>query len=415
MRHAFSTTSRSGQSKSGRLSRPVLAAGVTLLMAASNPSAAVAAPVGKAAVPVLSGLCADGYLDSGSVAAARAPGGRIHGFASFRDSRDCGDRIYYFEGYGSTWRHEPTALTGKVVSAAADSTGVHLLAVTPGTGGAPGTAELGISFRNRAGQMSGLPYPLARVSAEQPFDGQGDIVAKDGRWFAVWSQYTGTPGDFHLYQATTMFGGDGEPGRFAAGWPPIMPTGTNPVLALRPEAEPGAGEQPQLYWQEGRPGGPRQIRHAPGAYGAWGAVTTVAPDVTVSPDFPGLDAAATAPAGFVTWTERTAAGDRVVVADDVTGSWRRSHPPAEDDLGSWDAAIAATGRTVHAAYGTGDGSPDGAFLGVKERHGPWSAGDITDGVPRSVDTFGVAGLIYDRAGRSTALVFSGHRLYAVSR
>jgi hypothetical protein len=384
---------------------PLLALGVALMV----PSPAFAASPASAAVPVLSGLCADGYLDNDGVAAARAPGGRIHGFVSFRDSRECGDRIYHFEGHGGTWRHEPTALTGRVISAAADNTGTYLLAVDSATG------ELGISFRNPAGQTSALPYPLARVSAGQPLDGKGDIVAEDGRWFAVWSHATGVPGEFHLYQATTMFGGDGEPGRFAAGWPPIMPTGTNPVLTLAPETEPGAGDQPQLYWQDGRPGEPRQIRHTPGAYGGWGAVTTVASNVTVSPGFPDLDAAATAKAGFVTWTERTDTGDRAVVADDVTGAWRASTPPAEDGLGSWGASVAANGRTVHAAYGTGDGAPDGAFLGMKDRHGPWAARDITAGIPRSVDTFGVADLIYDRAGRSTALVFSGHRLYAVAR
>jgi len=395
------------------MTRLAWAAAAVLLVAA--PSAASAAPATTAAVPVLSRLCTDGYLDGAGIAAARAPGGKIRGFVTFRNSQECGERIFFFEGSGTAWRSEPTSLSGKVVSAAADSAGTYLLAITDGTGDDAGVAQLGVSVRNLAGQMTSLPYALGEVTGSQPLDGRGDIVAKDGRWFAVWSHYTGTPGEFELHQATTMFGGDGEPGRFAAGWPPVMPTGTSPVLALQPEAEAGAGEQPQLFWQEGRPGGARRIQHAAGAYGAWGAVTTVASNVTVSPDFPAMDAAATVNTRFVSWTERTDAGDRVVVADDVAGPWSSSRPPAEDELGTWDAGIAASGRTVYAAYGTGDGSPEGAFMGRRDRHRPWSASDVTIGIPRSIDTFGVADLIYDGAGRSTALVFSGHRLYAVKR
>lgn len=387
-----------------------LLTGAAALLALATPSAASAAPV-TAPTTVLSTICTDGYIDSRNIAVARGVGGKVQGFVNFKYSGECGDRIFYFEGSGRSWRVEPTALVGKVVSVAADSSGTHLMFIAPGEGDRPGTSELGVVTRTANGSLGDQPIALGTVNDGAPQDGRGSIVAKNGQWFAVWPQYTGTPGQYTLFQAATMFGGGAEPGAFAVGWPnPGVTMGTHPVLTM----DPSSG-QPQLFWQRGNPGTPQEILHASGAYGAWGEVTTVASGVTISPDFGALDASATASGKFLSWTQRTGAGDRVVVANDLSGAWSTSTPPAEDDFGSWDADIAASGTTVFAAYGSGDGSPDGAFMGSKARNRDWSAGDATEGIPRSIDTFGVAGLIYNGGGKSTALIFSGHRLYAVTR
>lgn len=393
--------------------RAMLSAAV-MLLALGTPSAASARPASTAPVAVLSTLCTDGYIDNDNIAAGRGPGGKIHGFVKFKYSERCGDQIFYFEGSGRSWRAEPTTLTGKVVDVAVDTAGAFLMYITREADNPPGTSQLKLVLRHTDGQFE-VPIPaLARITDSQPEDGRGTIAVRNNLWFAVWPQYTGTPGEYTLYENRVMFG-DGDPDGGPLHIGNQIATGTNPKLFMEPDPEPSAGLQPRLVWQRDGADGTKDILLSTGNGGLLEAATTVATGVPVSPDFDALDAAGTAAGRFITWTQRTDAGDRAVVADNLAGTWRTSTPPAEDDLGSWDANIEARDRTVFAAYGTGDGSPDGAYMGSKTGNARWFTHDATRGIPRGIDTFGIAGLILDGRDKSTALIYSGHRLYALTR
>src|SRR5690242_15560300 len=115
------------------------------------PSAAFAAPA--PAAPIMTTTCTDGYLDSDNIAAARIPGGRINGFANFKYSTKCTDRIYFFQGAGRSWRSEATTLNGKVVSVATDGAGTTFLMFIGASSTQPGKSQLSLATRTSTGQL----------------------------------------------------------------------------------------------------------------------------------------------------------------------------------------------------------------------------------------------------------------------
>jgi hypothetical protein len=386
------------------MNKIALLSGVALLIGtifvAPNSASAATAPVA-----VLKNTCPDGYLDSSTVAAARGGDSRVHGFANFKYSDQCGDKVTYFEGAGTSWKAKATALVGKVVSVAADSTGTYLLYIIHEIG----VSELAVAKRANDGTITRHAV-VAPVNESLPQDGRGSIVAKNGAWFAVWPQATATPGKYVLYQAETMFGGGAEPGAFYLGVPTTpASTDTHPVLTMAPDG------QPQLFFSRAAAGGGQDLLLAPGAYGAWGDATRVAAGVTISSQYAALDASVTTSTTFLSWTTGSDTGDQVVIASGSPGAWRTSTPPAGANPGTWAAHIAGSGTTVYAAFGAGDSPPGGAYLGAKAGTKAWTTSDATTGIPGSIDTFGVAALIYNGSGKSTALIYSGHQLYAVNR
>src|SRR3712207_7113162 len=63
-----------------------------------------------------------------------------------------------------------------------------------------------------------FPYTtLFRSVAESNLDGRGSIVARNGKWHAVWSQRNGTTGDFDLYQSGSLFSSSGTTSPVAVG------------------------------------------------------------------------------------------------------------------------------------------------------------------------------------------------------
>ncbi|PPK98116.1 hypothetical protein CLV92_102269 [Kineococcus xinjiangensis] len=379
-----------------------LALGLSGLAAAASPAAAQTAPV-----VVLGGICTDGYLDGDTVAAARRADGSAQGFAKFRYSSQCGDRITYFEGAGTAWTRRSTTLVGDVVDVAADETGAYLLYVARDTA----TPRLVVARRAGDGTLTRLAV-LATVTAGAPLDGRGSIVTTGGRWLAVWSQYTGTPGRYELRQAGTLGGRSATAAPLSVSTPTTAASSdTHPALALGPDG------QPRLLWQRSVTGG-QDLLLSVGAGTSWNPATRVAAGVRISAQHPSLDVAVTDRRTFASWTAvdwtPETSGERAIVASSGGGAWSTSTPLGDSYLGTWDAHLHSVSTAVFTAFGAGDEPPGGALMASRNGSAEWVVSEAPNAVPSSIDTFGVAALVYQRSGRSTALVFSGNRLYAVT-
>jgi hypothetical protein len=183
---------------------------------------------------------------------------------------------------------------------------------------------------------------------------------------------------------------------------------THPALTLGPDG------RPSLFWQRSVPGGRQDLLLSTSAEGSWKPATRVAAAVTISSPYPALDVVVTGRRTFASWTASTTGGDLAVVGTSSGGAFSLSAPPAGPDAGSWDVHLQASSTTVFAAFSVGDEPPGGVRMGSKNGSAAWVVGDAPSAVPPSIDTFGVAALIYQGGGVSTALIYSGHRLYAVT-
>ncbi|MDI6105453.1 hypothetical protein QLQ12_43410 [Actinoplanes sp. NEAU-A12] len=383
------------------------------------PAAAAAATV----VPVLTAPCAGGLLVPGSAHADKGGDGKVRGFTTFEYGPGCGDAITFFEGSGSSWASGQTALHGKVIDVAADSTGTYLLYLNtapPQRGsGPPPDAELAVTKRLHDGTFT-HPHWLADVGSLAPsWAGRGSIIASGGRWFAVWPQTSSVPGRYVLHQADAMWDG-GDPGEFAHPAPTTpVAADTNPALAM------GADGQPRLFWQRSVAGGRKDLLLAQGAYGAWQPATRVAGAVAINSSYPAMDVVATGTRIFTTWTttfdgDVGGSGDgRVMVGSSADNgvTFTLSPPPVMPDHHAGNSAILrASSSSLLAAFSTTDGGePKRPNLGVKLGSRPWTVDEAGPSVPASIDSVGAAALIHHGQGRTTTLIHSGDRLYAATR
>lgn len=401
------------------MKRIALPVALTLTVLAMPAPVAAAAP---AVVPVLTARCEDGLLTSGATHAGKGGDGKVRGFTSFEYSASCGDRITFFEGAGSSWASAPTSLHGRVIDVAADSTGTYLLHLgtePPRRGSAtPPDAGLAVTKRLNDGTFT-RPHRLAGIGSLAPsWAGRGSIIAGKGRWFAVWPQISSTPGEYVLHQAGTM-PDDGRPGEFPHPAPSTpVASGTNPVLAM------GADGRPRLFWQRSVADGRKDLLLARGVTGAWQPATRVAAAVAINSSYPAMDLAVTDKRIFTTWTTTLdqsvgGSGDGRVVtgssADDGV-TFALSSPPASPDHHAGNSAILqASSRTLFAAFSTTDGGePKRANLGIKAGSNPWNVSEVPAEVPASIDSFGAAALVHHGRSRTTTLIHSGNRLYAVT-
>lgn len=377
------------------MKRAVIALSLALVATLATAGPAQAAP--PPAVPVLSTGCT-GIIYSDAVGSAAGASGKVHGFAGYEYS-GCGDRLYYFEGAGSTWTTRATSLFGDVVDVARDSTGTYLLYVINELAETP---ELAVAKRAPDGTTT-------RLAVVAPVNGtaqgvRGSIVARDGRWLAVWSQAGSTSGDNDLYQFGTLYGTPGTTSPVAIGSGNDMA----PTLAFAPD-----GATILAFtrtWSTGKV--VRVARTTNGSTWSW---RTAGSGLPINLDFASLALAVTSAGTFVTWTESVNQISQVVVADDLTGTWRRQQPPAVYDSANWDGSIVASGTKVMAGYASGDEYPNDtvAFAKRTTATGSWTTVPTGGGVPVDIDSSGVAGLsLY--GSTATALVVSGNKLYALS-
>lgn len=225
------------------------------------------------------------------VSAAAGPDGVVRGAVQ------CGWQLRPVSGNASAWRLGPAlAPQGQLLDAAQDATGTYVL--FRGVRGGVGVVKVA---------RDGKPGPTRWLTTSTAVDSFGSIVARGGRWAAVWTEFRDSTPSTDLWQAGTLFA---EPGRRQVTTDARRDTG--PSLALRP----GGGLV--LLWAR-LDSGTTQLRLANSSGGAWSSRQLAAsPSIT----YPSLVAGDRSL--FATWSR----GTRAVVASNESGTWVSRSPAA---------------------------------------------------------------------------------------
>jgi hypothetical protein len=243
-------------------------------------------------------------FDSFSVDAAQDSNGIAHGFAQlWGDS--CGNNppIRYFQGTGTTWTQQTTPYRGFVMGVAWDRTGTYLLYldIRPGQG---------IRIAKRLTDGTYTAGQLLSPNWASSLDTLGDVVATDGRWWAVWTEFVGAPAQLDLFQAYTI-GGSFHP-RQRITSDPLWDWG--PTLALTP----GSTFPLSLIWVRGNTEGESatqtDLHRALGsASGTWSSSTLTT--LGLNNFWP--DARVVGTTTYLTWIQ----DGRAMVADNRSGQF----------------------------------------------------------------------------------------------
>jgi hypothetical protein len=338
-------------------------------------------------------------FDAWNVDLARDTAEVAHGFADLWGS-GCneGFAIEYFEGSGTTWTRQATPYRGFVVAVAWDTTGTYLLYVDFTT------FNLRITKRLTNGTYTGGRL----LSTHVDFDGslaQGDVVAIDGRWWAVWREHVapgGVPGNefnqTELFQAYSI--GGTLHGRQRITTNPLWDS--MPTLAVMP----GSTFPLTLIWARGGSDFgsdlPTDLRRALGNAGGTWSSSTFATLGTLN-FWP--DAQVVGTTTYVAWLR----DGRAVAADNGGGSFA-SHTFRTPAILHGPPVVAVSAGTVVVGW-TVPGASFRAF--VAERVGAAWTGAYASPSSATRDQFlqGVA----PRGGTATAVILSlRSRLYATT-
>jgi hypothetical protein len=173
---------------------PLIAA--TLLVGVLAAPARAIQPFGPP-VEVIDPPCTFDFFSGDAV---RDSGENSHGFAQFFGG-GCGGNpaIHYFEGDGASFLHEPTPYVGEVLAAAWDDTGSYLLY---------NDRARGVRIAKRLSDGTYTPgRTLSSAVVDQVVAVQGDLVAANGEWWAVWNEQVGPGGEFaqtDLFEGRTI-------------------------------------------------------------------------------------------------------------------------------------------------------------------------------------------------------------------
>jgi hypothetical protein len=158
--------------------------------------------------------------------------GTIHAFVAFTGkSCDQEPPITYVSGSGGSWTPATTPYRGLVIGMAIDGTQLFLLF----------SNSDGVHLGQLAQGQFTPSQTLSRHSDWGPAGeaGGGSVVAKGGKWWAVWSERADFSRPFHLFQASTMTSaGELSRQRISSSLPHALHT-AGPSLALDP-ANPGS-------------------------------------------------------------------------------------------------------------------------------------------------------------------------------
>jgi hypothetical protein len=355
---------------------PALAVALVLLSGAppsmARPAATTAA-LGPAAVAVAPGCTYDqdyaqAWVDGSGV---------VHGFFSVdgNESFSCASpSTWRFDGRGTSWSSAQARVAAHVMSVTGDSTGVYLLYA----------ATDGIHLRKRWPHGAVSDRRLSPRGLGTHIVPTGDVVARAGEWWAVWTENSNPSGfgQTDLYQARTI-GAHLSRARLttSTGW-----DDADPQLALRPSG--GA----VLVWDRqpvAEAGSIAQVMKGVSSGGAWHVVGfTGASGLNWLPDL-----AVTRTSTAITWTSN----GTVRYTDNTGGGW---HPRV---LGSGDAPrIARSAGRTFVAY------DDHGYVRLATRGtgGAWSTTTVTPLLGRFVHAVTAYG------GRATVLYTDSRRLLA---
>ncbi|MCU1692217.1 MAG: hypothetical protein JWM64_1308 [Frankiales bacterium] len=175
-----------------------LALGAALVLA-PLPAAAAEESFGPRVVVAAPGCAGTG---SSSASDAAYGGGRLRAFSGFYNGA-CGGRITFSSGGSQGFAQTATPYRGVVQAVAADDVATYLLYVVWDARGVP--TGLGVTQRTHAGRFFPTTV-LSTVAGTGAVPTTGDLAARDGRWWAVWSEQVGPGGELahqQLFQAGT--------------------------------------------------------------------------------------------------------------------------------------------------------------------------------------------------------------------
>jgi hypothetical protein len=360
---------------------PIVA--IVLLALSASPARAIGSfgpPVGVYDPP-----CS---FEADSVDAAQDSAGIVHGFAQLWGG-GCGNDppIHYFEGTGGTWTQETTPYHGWVMGVAWDPTGTYLLYLDTRPG-------QGIRITKR---LTDGTYTGGRVLThnwDSAFATQGDVVATDGQWWAVWAEFAGDHRE--LFQAYTI--GGAAHGRQRITFNPSDDWA--PTLALTP----GSTFPLTLIWVRGGsdvgPEPPSDLRRALGnATGTWSSGTLA----TLGYGNAWPDARVVGTTTYLTWIR----DGRAMYADNQSGRFV-SHQFNTPAIPYDRPRVGVSSGVVYAGW---TATVNRAFVAARSG-GVWTGAYASPAnLPRSQFLVGLV----PRAGKATALNISfSSRLYATT-
>ena len=142
--------------------------------------------------------------------------GATHGFVGCSDH----GHLFYFHGSGTSYSWTENRVLAKPLAVADDGQSTFALGIKAGTN----NVLLLVRRRHSGGTT------VTRISRHVNATTSAGLVARDGKWWAVWDEATQSSTNA-LFEAKTM-GGSRDRHRLNVG--PGMPFNTEPTLALRP-------------------------------------------------------------------------------------------------------------------------------------------------------------------------------------
>jgi hypothetical protein len=344
------------------LRRSVLVAGavLTTMLLATAASAAVR-PFAPAQTVV-------GGCNAQAADAVATSSGGVVGFATCQTPSAQQIRFFSRNANGTVNPSVPTGFAGQVMGVASDATATYVLYFD--------FTQIRIGKRTNAGVFSSRFVAGWSGGGSLP---SGDVIARNGLWFGVWSIPVGLGGEFA--QTEMFFGGTTFPvrqltttaGNIDDSSPTLAYAGTIPVLIWTRTIAPAVPGQSNLMvtkfrgtneWEPARVfasigfdnGSPDMAIAGPFTYVTWtrDGGTMVASNASGSftsrrfltagrePEVGVSTTAGSADHVFVSWTATPAGGDRVFFAESATTG---------SVLGTWDGTFVAPPGTT--AFGVG--------------------------------------------------------------
>ncbi|MTD14324.1 hypothetical protein GIS00_10225 [Nakamurella sp. YIM 132087] len=339
------------------------------VQASSSPPAAVSAAPGAFGADQIVGSCI-----SGPSAADISTDGTVRGFAACTGGAEYGPISYFRQQAGGTLYREDTPWTGEVLATAWD--GVDAMYVV--------FEDEGMLRIAKRTSSTGAYSATTLLSFDSGF--QADVVASNGKWWAVWSRPAGSGMDapVQLFQAHTLLGTQ-APTQITHTPPSI--TNTHPSLTYR-------NGRVTLIWSRGYEDH-SDLRMANSTGGPWASFDFA----TFGTDNDRVDSINYNGILYTTWQR----DGKIVVADNSTGAFV-SHTFV---TGGRLPRIGHSGGKTFLAWTTGSGINQ-KLLFTERSGGVWSSVPV-GGFP------GVASAVLGQGGKARILYYDDERLHLRSQ